>query len=234
VKRSLAYSITAVGGVVVIVAIFSIYALAGRSKQEPSGNGVSASQSKVSFQSLTSDGSPFQGNPSARVTLVEFGDFQCEFCARFAKDTEPQIYQNYITTGKINMVFKHLVHYGSNSDLAAAGSQCANDQGKFWDYYHVLYGGQDSFMLSQDSETALKNLASKIEGLDIQQFGSCLAGGAYKNVAQKDTALASSLGFRDTPSFLIMKNDGSNPQTLLGAYPFGTFKGILDKEIGGV
>ena len=87
-------------------------------------------------------------------------------------------------------------------------------------------------MLSQDSEKALKNLASKIEGFDMQKFDSCLAGDTYKNVAQKDTALASSLGFRDTPTFLIMKNDGSNPQTLVGAYPFATFKAILDKEIG--
>jgi protein-disulfide isomerase len=236
VKKELVYSLVgAIAAVVVIAGVFSFPAFQGASEQK-SGNKdveITAAHPIISFQSLTSDGSPVQGNPSAPVTLVEFGDFQCEFCARFAKDTEPQIYQNYIATGKINMVFKHLVHYGSNSDLAAAGSQCANDQGKFWDYYHALYSGQDSFMLSQDSEKALKNLASKIEGLDMQKFESCLAGGAHRNVAQKDTALATSLGFRDTPTFLIVENDGSNPQTLVGAYPFGTFKTILDKEIGG-
>jgi protein-disulfide isomerase len=190
------------------------------------------SESKLSFHSLTSHGSPWQGSLSAPITLIEFGDFQCEFCARFAKDTESQIYQNYIQTGKVNMVFKHLVHYGSTSDLAASASQCANDQGKFWDYYHILYTNQDSFMLAQDTEAALKNLASKIDGLDTQKFDSCFDAGTYKDTVKKDTQLAGSLGLDNTPSFLIVKSDdGSLQQKLVGAYPFGTFKAVLDKEI---
>jgi protein-disulfide isomerase len=235
VKRSVVYILAAVAAVVAIAAIFSVYSFGGVSNRTSSPNNEienTVSRSRLSLQTLQSDGSPIQGDVSAPVTLVEFGDFQCEFCARFAKDTEPQIYQNYIQTGKINMAFKHLVHYGSDSTLAAAGSQCANDQGKFWDYYHVLYANQDSFMLSQDSNSALKNLASKIDGLDIQKFSLCLSAGTYKDVAQKDTAQAASLGYHDTPTFLIMKNDGSNPQTIVGAYPFGTFKTLLDKEIG--
>jgi len=223
-----------IAAVVVIGGTLSFYAFSGESQGGMSKNDSgSSSQSKLSFQSLISDGSPFQGDRSAPVTLVEFGDFQCEFCARFAKDTEPQVYQQYVQTGKINMVFKHLVHYGSDSNLAAMGSQCANDQGKFWDYYHILYANQDSFMLSQNSGEALKNLASKIDGLNIQRFDSCFDGGAYKGVAQKDGSLANSLGFQNTPTFLIIKSDGSDPQTLVGAYPFATFKGLLDKKIGG-
>jgi protein-disulfide isomerase len=234
VKRSVTYSLIAIAAIGVIVAFLSIYA-AGVSNQAAPGNndvGTSANQYRVSFKTLTDDGSPVQGNPSAPVTLVEFGDFQCEFCARFAKETEPQISQNYIETGKVNMVFKHLVHYGSDSTLAAAASQCANDQGKFWDFYHALYTNQDSFMLSQNSESVLKNLVSRIDGIDTQKFDSCLAGGAYENVAKKDAPLASSLKFDNTPSFLIIKSDGSDPQSLVGAYPFATFKTILDKEIG--
>jgi protein-disulfide isomerase len=246
VKRSRIYSIGVIAAIAAVAGIISVYVYSGGAAQSSTDNnngsletnrnnegGISASQSRVSFLSLTSDGSPVQGDAAAPVTLVEFGDFQCEFCARFAKETEPQINQNYVQTGKINVVFKHLVHYGSDSDLAAAASQCANDQGKFWDYYHILYTKQDSFMLSRDTASALKDLASEINGLDAQKFESCLDGGAYKDVAKKDAQLADSLGFRDTPSFLIVKNDGSNPQTLVGAYPFGTFKAILDKEIGG-
>jgi protein-disulfide isomerase len=223
-----------------VLAVVTAYFIVGGAKQSSLGNDDSnetnnnnTTNPRISFETLTSDGSPVQGDPSARITLVEFGDFQCEFCARFAKETEPQIYQNYVQTGKVNMVFKHLVHYGSDSDLAASASQCANDQGKFWDYYHILYTDQDSFMLSKDTASALKNLASKINGLNLQKFDSCLDGGVYKDIAKKDTKLADSLGFRDTPTFLIVKSDGSSPQTLVGAYPFTTFKGLLDKEIGG-
>jgi protein-disulfide isomerase len=235
VKRTIAYALIAVAAVIVLAIEFSSSNLGGVSTQNNSRNdsGISAPQYRVSFKTLSSDGSPVQGNPSAPVTLVEFGDFQCEFCARFAKDTEPQIYQNYVQTDKVNMVFKHLVHYGSDSTLAAAGSQCANDQGKFWDFYHVLYVNQDSFMLSQDSESYLKNLASKINGVDTSEFNSCLDSGVHRDIAQKDTALAGSLHFDNTPSFLIIRSDGSNPQTLVGAYPYATFKAVLDKEIGG-
>jgi len=196
--------------------------------------GSTPTESKLSFENLKAAGSPYQGNPTARVTLVEFGDFQCEFCARFAKDTESQIQQNYVETGKVNMVFKHLVHYGSTSDLAASASQCANDQGKFWDYYHILYTNQDAFMLGQDTSSALKNLASNINGLDATKFNACFDSGIYKDIAKNDTLLAGSLGFNDTPSFLIENSDGTNQQTLVGAYPFDTFKVLLDKEIGAI
>jgi protein-disulfide isomerase len=193
------------------------------------------SESNLSYHSLTIDGSPSQGSPTAPITIVEFGDFQCEDCARFAKDTEPQIYQSYIQNGKVNMVFKHLVHYGSISDLAASASQCANDQGKFWDYYHILYTNQDSFMLAQDTVASLKNLVFKIDGLDMQKFDSCFDGGTYKDIAKKDTQLADSLGFYNTPSFLIVRSDdGSVQQKLVGAYPFGTFKAVLDQQIAEV
>lgn len=236
-KRLHVYSVGVISAVVISVGII-VYVFAGGATHSSLGNnnddGSSANHSRISFETLTSDGSPVQGDPSARITLVEFGDFQCEFCARFAKETEPQIYQNYVQTGKINMVFKHLVHYGSDSDLAASASQCANDQGKFWDYYHILYTDQDSFMLSKDTASALKSLASKISALDSQKFDSCLDGGVYNDIAKKDAKLADSLGFRDTPTFLIVNSDGSSPQTLVGAYPFATFKGLLDKEIGGV
>jgi len=225
-QKSHAYSIVAIAAIAVIGAVIAAYVYGGGIARSP--NSTPEQGQQLSFKSLISDGSPVQGDLAAPITLVEFGDFQCEFCARFAKETEPQIYQTYIQTSKVNMVFKHLVHYGSDSDLAASASQCANDQGKFWDYYHILYTDQDSFMLSQNSQSALKNLASKINGLDLQKFDSCLDGGVYKDIAKKDTELSESLGFRDTPTFLIVMNDGSSPQTLVGAYPFGTFKAILD------
>ena len=73
----------------------------------------------LSPQSLIQSGSPLQGNPSAPITIVEFGDFQCEFCGRFAKETEPKINATYIQTGKANMIFKNFVTHGPDSITAA-------------------------------------------------------------------------------------------------------------------
>ena len=75
----------------------------------------------LSPQSLIQSGSPLQGNPAAPLTIVEFGDFQCEFCDRFAKVTEPKINATYIQTGKANMIFKNFVTHGPDSNTAAYG-----------------------------------------------------------------------------------------------------------------
>jgi len=89
-----------------------------------SSNKTSTSPNNLSVASLIAQGSPIIGNPNAPITLIEFGDFQCEFCARFAKVTEPHINATYIQTGKANMVFKHFVTHGDDSITAAIGSQC--------------------------------------------------------------------------------------------------------------
>lgn len=71
--------------------------------------------SNLSPQSLIQAGSPIQGKLSAPITIVEFGDFQCGFCARFAKETEPKINETYIQNGKVNMIFKNFVTHGPDS-----------------------------------------------------------------------------------------------------------------------
>src|SRR5947209_6857402 len=79
----------------------------------------SGNNNKLTFQSLVQQGSPFLGKISAPITIVEFGDFQCDKCARFAKYTEPQLNQTYILTGKVNLVFKYYPIYGPDSTSAA-------------------------------------------------------------------------------------------------------------------
>ena len=73
---------------------------------------------KLSLHSLVQRGSPLLGNPSAPITVVEFGDFQCDRCARFAKATEPQLNQTYVQPGKVNLVYKYFPNYGPDSTTA--------------------------------------------------------------------------------------------------------------------
>ena len=96
----------------------------------------------LAISSLLKAGSPIIGNQSAPITIVEFGDFQCKFCGRFATQTEPLLNSTYIQTGKVNLVFRHFVTHGPDSFNAALASQCANDQGKFWKFYETLYNNQ--------------------------------------------------------------------------------------------
>ena len=182
-------------------------------------------------QSLIQSGSPLQGNPAAPITIVEFGDFQCKFCDRFAKETEPKMNATYIQTGKANMIFKNFVTHGPDSFTAAMAAQCANDQGKFWNFYQVLYKNQGEENSGWASANNLKKFASQIPGLNAQKFNSCLDSNKYKSFVDSDTALAVSSGFQGTPTFVIEKKDGSGRETLLGAYPFPSFQAVIDKKL---
>jgi len=195
-------------------------------------NNINNNSNRLSFHSLVQQGSPFLGKPSAPVTIVEFGDFQCDRCARFAKYTEPQINQTYIQTGKVNLVFMYFPIYGPDSTPAAMAGQCANDQGKFWNYYDILFKNQGPANFGWASIDNLKKFASQTSGMNMQKFNSCLDSQKYLSIVQNDLALATSSGFQGTPTFVIERSDGTSYQTLPGAYPFPSFKAIIDKDLG--
>ncbi|HEX7207240.1 MAG TPA: DsbA family protein [Nitrososphaeraceae archaeon] len=186
----------------------------------------------LSLSNLINQGSPYLGNISAPITIIDFSDFQCGLCARYVKATEPPLNQTYVQTDKVALVFKHLPNRGFDSMDAALAAQCTNDQGKFWNYHELLYHNQkpiDSGWVSKDN---LMEFASQVPSLNMQQFEDCLDSEKYKNFIKNDLALASSFSFQDSPSFIIVNSkDGSNPGVLKGAHPFPSFKAIIDKKL---
>jgi protein-disulfide isomerase len=185
----------------------------------------------LSLSNLIKQGAPYQGNTSAHVTLIDFSDLQCHLCDRFVKATEPQINSTYVQTGKVAFIYLHLPNRGFDSFPAASAAQCTNDQGKFWQYHNLLYENQGSIDSGWANKDNLKRFATEIPGLDLQKFNSCFYSQQHKPVVESDVALAHSLGFTQTPSFIIVKSDGSNPQKLEGPQPFPEFKFLLDKEL---
>jgi protein-disulfide isomerase len=190
-----------------------------------------ASSNKLSLLSLTSQGSPYQGSISAPVTVIDFSDLQCHLCARYVKNTEPMINKTYIQTGKATLVFKHLPNRGFDSMPAALAAQCTQDQGRFWQFHNLLYEKQGPIDSGWVNRNNLKKLASQISGLDMHKFDSCFDSQKYKSFIENDLALAHSFGFTETPSFIIVRNDGSIPQKIEGPQPFPAFKAIIDKEL---
>ena len=188
------------------------------------------SSSALTFSSLVTKDTPLKGDPSAPITLIEFGDFQCPNCGRFARITSPQIKDAYVDSGQVSMAFKHFTVIGPDSITAAMASQCANDQEKFWEFHDVLYNNQGPENSGWAKKDNLKNFASEI-GLDKQIFDSCLDSDKYRSLVEADLNIAKQLKFQGTPSFLILKNDGSTPQSLTGAYPFDTFQSIFDEML---
>ena len=120
------------------------------------------------------------GNANATVTLIEYGDYQCPYCGEFFSQTEPQIIQNYVNTGKVRFVFRDFAFLGPESTAAAEAAQCAEDQNKLWAYHDALYaakvadaakGGQEDDGFFSTAE--LLKLGQQV-GLNMATFTSCV------------------------------------------------------------
>ena len=105
---------------------------------QPSAN---QGQSATSSPSINGD-DVVLGDPKAPVTIFEFGDYQCPFCSRFWLQTEPQIRDNYVKTGKVKMVYRDFAFLGPESQAAANAVRCAADQGKYWEYHDALFSAE--------------------------------------------------------------------------------------------
>jgi protein-disulfide isomerase len=160
---------------------------------------------------------PARGPENARITLVEFSDFQCPFCSK-AHDTVEQVMQSY--PGKVRLVFRHFpLDFHKNAAKAAEAAMCANEQGKFWEYHDVLFKNQQTLEIAQ-----LKDHAKSV-GLDTSTFSTCLDSSKYKKSVDEDMAAGQKVGVSGTPAFFI------NGVFLNGAQPFDEFKKVIDQEL---
>ncbi|MDE1862692.1 MAG: DsbA family protein [Thaumarchaeota archaeon] len=179
--------------------------------------------------------SPAMGSPTAPVTMVEFSDFECPFCGAFFSQTFPQVEKNYIDPGKVRFVFKNMPLTGihPNALEAALAAECANEQGKFWQYHNWLFTNQNSWVSlnSTDVAKAFKHYASML-GLDNSTFNSCLDSEKYSTAVNQDEQDGSKYGVTGTPTFFI-GNDQRGYTAVSGAQPFSVFQQQLDSELSG-
>ncbi len=175
-------------------------------------------------------GSPILGDPSAPITIVEFGDYQCHACYNWFHTHKPAIYENYIATGKANLVFVDLAFLGRDSPTAAQATYCAEDQGMYWEFHDLLYNSQESKIDNgwANSER-LKAFAFSL-GLDMTLFESCLDSDKYLKRVQYNVSEAKKHGAKATPTFIIVGPDNQQEQ-FQGGQPYGTFKKIMDSMI---
>ena len=212
-------------GVIVIAIIIGVTFSLSLSSTETVNLDMSRTHGTIS----TAMGSPILGDANAPITIVEFGDYQCHQCYNWFHNTKPTIFQNYIETGKANLVFVDLAFLGRDSPKAAQASYCAEDQGMYWEYHDTLYNFQDPEIDGgwANSER-LKAFASNL-GLDMDLFESCFDSGKYSKRVQYNIQQARDHGIRGTPGFFIVGPDGQ--QQLGGAQPYSVFKQILDTMI---
>ncbi len=166
------------------------------------------------------DDDAVKGNKDAPVTIVEFSDFECPFCARFYSQTLKQIESQYIKTGKVKLVFRDFpLGFHANAQKAAEAAECAGDQNKFWEMHDILFekgvvGGVATF----------KKYAVDL-GLNSASFNKCLDSGTHAAEVQKDLADGSAAGIQGTPGFVI------NGKVISGAQPFQVFQAAIEAEL---
>lgn len=182
---------------------------------------------------ISLDDDPVKGDPNAPVTVVEFSDFQCPFCSRFFVQTLPQLQETYIDTGKVKLVYRDLPldNLHPNARPAAIAAECADEQGKFWDYHDVLFskqaewGGQSSDAVSETFQTYASDL-----GLESASFESCLSSSEISDEVNDDFVDATLYGATGTPTFFV-GNEEDGFIKIVGAQPFNAFKAIIDSQL---
>lgn len=171
------------------------------------------------MQALIDGTRHIKGDPDAPITIIDFSDFQCSHCARFAIETEPKIEEELVETGKVRFGFRHFAFLSEESVRAAEASECAAEQDAFWEYHDLLFGSNISF-----TDENLKEFASDLD-LDIEQFEECLDSGKYQKTVKGDLTTGRSMGVQGTPHFIV-----SNGERLGGAQTLSAFKQAIGEE----
>lgn len=167
------------------------------------------------------------GDPSAPVHIIEYGDFQCPYCLKFWSETEPQLIEEYVNTGKVYFEYRSLGAFlGEESAWAAEGAYCAGDQNRFWEFHDTLYTNWTGENIGNYSYEKLIQYAGTLD-LDMEEFESCLSEGKHKGTVEQDAAAGEAAGVRATPTFFI------NGVKLEGAQPFSVFKEFIEDALNG-
>lgn len=167
---------------------------------------------------------PVKGDKNAKVTVIEFADFQCPFCEKFFTQTEPSLIKDYADKGKIKFAFRNWAFLGQESTYAAQGAECANEQGKFWEYHDYLYSHQGQENSGTFNKDKLEGFAPSI-GLDADKFRNCLETDKYAEKVKEDYTAGQGAGVNGTPATFV------NGILISGAVPYATFQQAIDTAL---
>jgi protein-disulfide isomerase len=221
--------------IVLLIAVFLLGYLLARVQMLEKGTSNTALPSQAGTEPQAPEGKvdvgvgklPVVGEKGAKVTIVEFSDFECPFCKRHFDETLSQLKQEYIDTGKVQMYYRHFpLDFHPAARPGALASECANEQGKFWEYHDKVFveqtkiSGQTTEVINQQYKTWAQEL-----GLNTNQFNDCYDSQKFASVVDQDVSDGKTAGVSGTPTFFI------NGRRLVGAQPFASFKAVIDEEL---
>jgi protein-disulfide isomerase len=222
-----------------LMAVMFVGTIAGFLNFAPKSNNINqdpAADTETIFKKLftpVSVNASALGDEQAKITIVEFADYQCPFCAKFHKETKDSLIQNFVETGKVKFLFKDLIVNDRPNDkastLAAAASYCAAEQGKYWEYNDELYKnsqGENTGWVTKDN---LKQFANNIRVPDLMRFSDCVESDQYNTIVNENDSLGKNIGLTSTPTFIFY--NGTTPVAVQGAQPYELFEQIINEMI---
>jgi protein-disulfide isomerase len=159
------------------------------------------------------------GDANAPVQLEVYADFQCPICGQFDRGTLKQIEDKYVNAGKVRIIFNHFAFIGDESTRSAEASECANAQGKFWQYADTLFNNQSGENQGAFNDANLEKFAQQV-GLDMTQYKTCMDQHTYLGKIQTSSQAAQQRGVDSTPTLFI------NGQKVVGAITLAKFESI--------
>jgi protein-disulfide isomerase len=163
------------------------------------------------------------GSPNAPVQIIQYADFECPGCGRYAVLTEPDVRERMIQTGQVRVVFRdRMINGHGSSPTAHLAAACAAEQNKFWEMHDQLYFHQGEWSEASGLERKFRGYAEAIR-LDMDRYNTCMSQQRYAARIAANTSRADSAGFTQTPTFLI------NGHVTIGAIGFDSMKVLVDK-----
>ena len=216
------------GAAIVLVTLVAVFATSYMSDFETARNIPSNTEDE--FQTVELKDAPVLGSKTAPVIIVEVGDYQCHMCKLWFEETRPLIIENYVATGKANLVFIDMPFLGRDSTPASEATYCANDQGKYWEYHSTLFEYQQEIDDGWANASRLQAIALNL-GLNMEQFDKCMITDDHRAQVNFNMQMAKKeFGANSTPTFVIVGPTGE-AQKIIGAHPYSTFVSVLDQML---
>jgi len=175
------------------------------------------------------DDDPIKGDKNAPVTIIEFSDYECPFCKRSYDNVIKKIDEEYISKGKVRLVFRdYPLPFHKKAIPAAIAANCAGEQGKYWEAHNFLFENPDKL----DAASVISSAAGI--GLDKAKFEACVKDKSKEKEIEKDVEDGQKYGVRGTPSYFIGKTTDGDEITgtfVRGAQPYSVFKEHIDAQL---
>jgi protein-disulfide isomerase len=229
-SRRALYAIAASGAIMLalVLVLASVLSSGGGSKA-PAGNlPITAAGTTKLLKGIPQHGTVL-GNPTAPVTMYEWADIQCPFCAEVSGNVFPDLVRDYIRPGKVKIQFNGVVFRGSDSEKGLRFALAAAQQNKMWNVVDLVYANQGEEQSGWVTDELFASIAKHVPGLDVQTAFDARNSQTVTDQIQAAAASANDFEVTTTPSFAAGRTGGTVKLFEVSGYDIGAFRPTLDR-----